>query len=202
MTAITTPEWDATAAGPTHGLLNLVEMQFVSGTLRLTTFPVDVPAMGQTWKGLGFLGEVGQLHESEDGAAEKLDLTLSHVAEANLALALGNTSNYQDRPVRVWVALLDASTLQIVGAPILRFAGVMDRPRIERGDGSADATGKVVMECLTASYNPRLNPAALRMNNAQHQARHPGERGFEQVASLIGTPFVWLTKAQQQYLAG
>lgn len=202
MTVVTDPAWDAAAAAPTHGLLNLVEMQFVSGTLRLTTFSLDVQAMGQTWKGLGLLGDVGQLHESEDGAGETLDLTLSHVAESNLSLALGNTNDYQDRPVRIWVALCDATTLQIVGAPILRFAGVMDRPRIERGDGSADSTGKVVMECITASYNARLNPTGLRMNDAQQKARYSGERGFEQVSSLITTPFVWLTKTQQQYLAG
>ena len=46
----------------------------------------------------------------------------------------------------------------------------------------------------------RSNPAALRMNNVQHQQRRPGERGFEYLTSLIGNPAVWVSKNLQARL--
>jgi hypothetical protein len=196
MTVATDAAFDALAAGAAYLPVPLVEMQFGTGTLRLTPFPLDVVAMGQTWKGIGTLGQVGEIRESEDGAAEKITLTLSPVDTSVLALALGNPSNYQDRPVRIWLALLDPNTYQMPGAPVLRFAGVMDLVKLPRdADGK---TGRIEMECVTAAYDVRANPAGLRLNNAQHQARYPGERGFEYVAGLIGAPSVWLSKRFQQ----
>lgn len=38
------------------------------------------------------------------------------------------------------------------------------------------------------------------MNHAQHQLRHPGERGFEYLTSLIGNPAIWVNKWLQANL--
>jgi len=196
MTILTNSGFDATARAPAYGAFALVELQLRSGTARYTTWPLTVNAMGQTWQGVGNLGSIGQLHESEDGAAEKLTLSLSAVDIGTRALALGDPADYQDRSVRVWVALLDANTLQLSGSPVLRFAGVMDQLKIERDGGKAG----IKMECRTGSYDRRSNPAALRMNHAQHQARHPGERGFEYLTSIIGNPAIWISKWLQANL--
>ena len=69
----------------------------------------------------------------------------------------------------------------------------MDQLKLER----KGTTGTISMNCRTASYDVRSNPAALRMNNVQHQARFPTERGFEYLTSLIGNEAVWLTKRFQ-----
>ncbi len=200
MTIATDAGFDALAAGAAYVPVLLVEMQFGSGTLRLTPYPLTLTAMGQTWTGLGTIGQVGELRESEDGAAEKLTLTLSPVDLSTLALAMGNPTNYQDRPVRIWMALLDPQTYAMPGAPVLRFAGVMDvikLPRNASGDGEQQ-TGRIEVECVTAAYDVRSNPSSLRLSNAQHQARYPGERGLEYVGSLIAQPTVWASKRFQQ----
>lgn len=196
MTIVTNSGFQAAANAPAYGELALVEMQLRSGTARMTNWPLTVQSMGQTWQGVGNLGSIGPLHESEDGASEKITLTLSPVDIGTRALALGDPSDYQDRLVRIWIALLDAGTLQFSGAPVLRFAGVMDQMKIER-DGE---TASIGMECRTASYDVRSNPAALRMNNAQHQARHPGEQGFAYLTTLIGNPAIWVSKWLQANL--
>ncbi|MGJ7527106.1 hypothetical protein [Variovorax sp. GB1P17] len=188
--------FQAAAGAAAYGELALVELQLRSGTARFTNWPLSVQVMGETWQGVGNLGSIGELHESEDGAAEKLTLTLSPVDIGTRALALGDPSDYQDRRVRVWIAMLDANTLQINGSPVLRFVGVMDQMKIDR-DGN---TASISMDCRTASYDVRSNPAALRMNNAQHQARHPGEMGFSYLSSLIGNPAVWVGKWLQANL--
>ncbi|SEJ95511.1 hypothetical protein SAMN05216567_106158 [Variovorax sp. OK605] len=196
MTIQTSSGFQAAARSQTYGQLALVELKLQSGTARFTNWPLTLQLMGQTWQGVGNLGSIGELHESEDGAAEKLTLTLSPVDIGTRALALGDPSDYQDRGVRVWIALLDAATLQVSGEPVLRFAGVMDQMKVER-DGP---TAKISMECRTASYDVRSNPASLRTNDAQHQVKHPGERGFEYLNSMIGSPTVWVNKYLQMAL--
>lgn len=194
---ITTNSGFQSAAGaPAYGELAFVELQLRSGTARYTNWPLNIDALGQTWQGVGNLGTVGSLHESEDGAEEKLTLTLSPVDMGTRALALGDPSDYQDRPVRVWVGMVNAETFQLNGAPVLRFVGVMDQLKISR-DGN---TGTISLDCRTASYDVRSNPAVLRMNNAQHVARFPGELGFEYLTSLIGNPAVWMSKNLQTRL--
>ena len=196
MTVLTNSGFQAAASAAAYGELALVELQLRSGTARYTTWPVSVSVLGQTWQGTGNLGSVGALHESEDGAEEKLTLTLSPVDLGTRALALGDPSDYQDRPVRVWVGMVDAQTFQLAGAPVLRFVGVMDQLKVER-DGSI---GSIALDCRTASYDVRSNPAALRLNHVQHQSRRPGERGFEYLTSLIGNPAVWVSKNLQARL--
>ena len=193
MSLPTNSGFQSTAASPVYGELALVELQLRSGTARYTTWPVTIEALGQVWQGTGNLGSISPLHESEDGAEEKLSLTLSPVDLGTRALALGDPSDYQDRPVNVWVAMVSAETYMLAGAPVRRFSGVMDQLKLERDGNNATIT----MDCRTASYDVRSNPAALRMNNVQHQTRFPTERGFEYLTSLIGNEAVWLTKRFQ-----
>ena len=68
MTATTNAGFDAAAAGAVVGALYLVQMDFASGTLYYTNWPVDVTVGATTYTGLGNLGSVGQIKESEDGA--------------------------------------------------------------------------------------------------------------------------------------
>lgn len=177
------------------GVLALVELAFTSGTLRYTNFPLDVTALGYTWTGIGAIGSIGEIRESEDGAGEKLTVGLSQVASANLAAALGNVETYQGRDAKVYVAMLDGPTLQVAGTPLLRFAGFMDQVRIERGQ---DGTASILLDLVTLSADVRANASGLRLSNAQHQAEHPGERGFEYITDLIGRPQLWLSKTFQQ----
>lgn len=196
MTITTDASWNAAAAAPAVGALYLIELAFSGGTLRLTNWPVDLTILGYTWTGLGVVSEVGDLTESEDGQYQKLTLGLTQVQSSYLALALGSAETYQDRDALVYVGLVDSATLQITGTPKLRFAGKMDQVRIER-DAESN-TGKVLLDCIAGAYNVRSNPAALRMNQAQHSARKPGETGFRYVPDLIARPQTWLSAQFQR----
>lgn len=196
MTVSTDATWNATAAAPALCVMYLIELAFTTVTLRVTNWPTDMAALGFTWKGLGVVSEVGQLKESEDGQYQKLTIGLTQVQSSNLALALGSAETYQDRSAKIWVAIADANTMQIAGAPVLRFAGVMDMVHIER-DGESN-TGKILLDLQAGAYNVRSNPAALRMNQAQHSTRKPGETGFRYIPDLISKPQQWLSKRFQQ----
>lgn len=193
MTVTTNAGFDAVAASPVATPINLVEMDFATATLYLTTWPVDVVYSGQPYQGIGVLGRIGEMRESEDGNTQSLDLELSQVNATLLGAALGSVSNYQGRAVRVKLALAD-STGVIQGAPVLRFSGFMDLVKISRQEGQ----GIVTMSCKTGGYDLRKNPTALRLNDQQHQAERPGELGLAYVADLIGKPQQWLSKRFQQ----
>lgn len=193
MSVTTNAGFDSAASAGAVGVLYLVEMDFLGGTLYLTNWPADVVISGQTYTGLGNLGGVGELKESEDGQTQKVDLTLSQVNASYLSLALGSVPNYQGRAVRIYVALTDAN-LALSGSPVLRFSGWMNLVKVKRENAN---TGIITVECMTGGYDVRRNPAALRMNDVQHQAVRPGELGFQYVADLIGKPQLWLSKRFQ-----
>lgn len=203
MSVTTNAGFDSAAAASAYGVAGLVEAQARSGTIRATTWPVNMTVFGNEFIGVGSLGKIGELRESEDGAAELLSIELSAIDVGLRGFAL-DPNDYVDQPIRVWVALLNPETGQLAGAPILRFAGVMDRAQILPEDGKV----RIVMECRTAVYDVRTNPAALRMNDAQHQADHPGELGFTYLNDMIGRPVLWLGVYTQawirfrQYLKG
>lgn len=196
MTITTDAAWNTAAASPALGVLYLVELAFTGGTQRVTNWPIDLTVLGFTWTGIGTVAEVGELKESEDGNYQKISLALTQVQSSYLALAMGAAETYQGRAAKIYVALVDATTFQITGTPLLRFSGFMDTVKIER-DASSNA-GKVMMECQTGGYNVRANPAALRMNQAQHSARKPGETGFRYINDLIARPQIWLSAAFQR----
>lgn len=196
MTRATDASFDAAAASSAVGVLYLVQMDFQSGTLYYTNWPVDVTVGATTYTGLGNLGSVSGIKESEDGASQSIDLELSQVNASLLALGLGNVNTYQDRAVRVYLALTD-SNFVVTGAPVLAFSGYMDKVSIKRDSG----VGKITMHCVTSGADVRKNPAALRLNDAQHQARHPGELLFQYTPDLIGKPARWLSVRLQASLS-
>ena len=186
--------FDNAAASAAFGIIHLVEMDFSTGTLYLTNWPTNVVVGATTYTGLGNLGRVAEAKESEDGATQSLELELSQVNVSNLALGLGSVNGYQGRAVRVYELLTDA-TLTPSGSPVLRFAGFMDFVKVKRD--ANDNAGRITMVCKTGGYDVRRNPTALRLNDSQHQAAHPGELGFQYVANLIGQPQQWLSKRFQ-----
>jgi len=188
MSLTTNAGFDTAASAAAVGALYLVELDFASGTMYLTNWGVDVVVGAQTYTGLGSLGSVGSIKESEDGSSQAVDLELSQVNITLLALALGNVTEYQDRAARIYLALTDTS-LALSGSPVLRFAGVMDTVSVKRDNDS----GKIVLRCTSGGADVRTNPAALRLNDAQHQARYPGELFYQYTNDLIAKPKRWLS---------
>ena len=192
MTITTNAGFDATVALPALGVIELVELDFAGGTLYLTTWPVDLTIGSTVYKGVGSVGSIGQMKESEDGQTQTLPIVLSQVNAANLSLGLGNVSGYQGRGARVYLVVTDGN-LVLQGSPVLRFSGFMDKVSIKRDND----VGTITLECSTGGYDVRKNPAGLRMNDIQHQARVTGELGFAYVQNLISNPQIWLSRAFQ-----
>ena len=187
---------DTQLASRHAGTLYLVEMQFSTGTYRFTnwTHSVEWPT-GTVWLGFGAIVDVGGMSQAERLEYPSMDIGLQIGDPAMLALALGNASTYRNRPVTVWAGILD-DELRAVDDPLPYWAGVMDQVRLATGDGEGEG-GSVVMRCENPCRDSRA-PRNLRLNNAQQQARFPGDTGLSRIERMTGVPQLWMSVRYQR----
>lgn len=198
MIALDSTQSTAIASSPV-GVCWLVEMDFTVGTQYLTTWPMSLTTGGQTYLGMGALMEVAALSEGPDSSADKLTLTLQLADLSWLALVMGNVEGYRAKPVRLKLQLLTA-TYQPWGAPVLRWAGAMNRVSVSRqspGEDGGEQGGKIEMECSRSGMARARHYQGLRLTLAQQQQRYPTDTGLRYVRTLIGQPALWLSKAFQ-----
>lgn len=191
----------ARAAAPVAGRHYLVDLDFSTGMVYLTTHALPIVSGGNTYTALGDLVEIGQLSESEDQQRDKLELSLSVVNTAMLAAMIGPATVYRNRPVRIWCQLID-DAFQPAGAAVLRFQGYMDVPRVERTPArpeGGNATGKIVLPCWRAGQARLRTASGLRRTHAQQMQRTSNaDTGLRYTQSLIEVPSQWLSKRFQQ----
>jgi hypothetical protein len=161
--------------------LMLASLDFDSGTVRVTNLAFNIEWGGNTYIGIGAVGSIDVIAESDAGSAQGMQFTLTGVPTDRIAIAL--TEQYQGRRVRVWFGIVDGTG--IVADPVLVFAGRMDTMPI-----SMDATASIVVNAesrLTDFERARVR----RYNHEDQIARYPGDRGFEFVPQMVEKSLYW-----------
>lgn len=185
------------------GVCYLIELDFLAGTLRYTTFgrtlDATVDGNARTYTGLGDALALSQLAESEDVSPDQLTLSLSLANTATLAAALGAVHTYRGRPMRVYLQLLDGADV-IAGAAVQRYGGVMNRVQVavEVDSDTGTRTGRVDLVCSRAGMARARHYEGLRLAHEQQIAQFAGDLGLEHLASLINLPRPWLSVAFQR----
>lgn len=186
---------DAQLASGHAGLRYLVEMEFASATVRLTNWAHPIPWAGHDWLALNAVTSVSPVRQSERTEYAAIDLGLQAANDALLSAVLDNTADYRGRPITIYEAYLDDS-LQMVEEPEVVWIGVMDQVRINTGNGE-DEEATVILRCEPPGKDKRpVN--SLRLNNAQHQQRWPGDTFLSRVEALSGKPVPWLSRRFQE----
>lgn len=179
-TVTTAAQTEAQAAHKT--VLCFVELDFLSGFVRVTNAGHDVAWNGFTWQGVGALGAVEPTVESNSLEAHGMTFSISGVDGTGIAIALGE--HYQGRSAKMWLAFINAAG-QIVVDPVQVFGGRMDQMSIADGN---EAAISVTAESRLADWaRPRLR----RYNDADQQAEYPGDRGFEFIVDGANKEIVW-----------
>jgi hypothetical protein len=189
----------STVALGARGAAHLVTLDFLSGLQRFTTWPTNLIVASNTYIGVGGIGNIAALHESEDIKTDKLVLSLSIVNSGLIAAAVGAASEYRGRAVTISLQLIDGQFIP-AGAAVLRWAGVMDKVRITRNSTKlADGvnSGTIELECTRSGMGRVRNAEGLRLTSAQRQLLFPGDLGLEYVPHLLEKPQVWLSKKFQ-----
>jgi len=174
----------AELAKPGVKLAWLAKLIFITETLYVWTGMSDLLYDGNVYTPVGGNGMVSPITESDETRGDGIQLQLSGIPSAQLALVLGQVS--QGLEARVWLAFLDedGTLLDVIDA----YQGKMDQPVI-----SDDAETSSVAIRVENRYSDSRTKAR-RWNHEDQQQLFPGDLGFEFVADIA--------KGGQQIIAG
>lgn len=187
MTLPTTTTQGAALAAPVARVAYFVEFDFVGNTSRMSTLGHTVNWGGYDWLGVGSLGSISEVSESESLTTSSVSFTLNAAQQSWLSLAVGAVETYRGRPAKMYFCPLDEG-FSLIDTPVQCWSGVMDMVTVGV-DGEA---GQITLKCETSAYGlKRAN--AFRLNAVQQKVYHPGDTGLDYLSDLISNPAVWLT---------
>lgn len=190
-----TPNQLLQAQRPATAVALLAEMQFTTGTMRLSTWEGSLQALGYEWAYLPGVMGISGVQQAENIEYPAIDVSLALPDPSILALAVGSEKTYRGRLFRLYMAIMD-DELRLVDDPQLLYVGVMDQVQMSTGDGAEDR-GALTMRCEQPGKDSR-NAMSQRLTNQQQSKRYPGDTGLSRMAELAGGPQTWLTKKFQQ----
>lgn len=194
----------------------LVSLHFEAGPIRLTTWETDLQTVGSTdplddgsieaalipWTALGSTLGIGQVKSSEDAGPDAVTLSLP-LQSGMLAATLGSVESYRGRRARIWLQIIDAETLQPIGAPVRMYTGEMQPVKVDRSGGSAGpVTGRIEMQLTRAGMSSIRRQDGLRLTHEQHRLRYPGDMGLQYLGDLVRSDTTWLSVAFQRSWSG
>jgi hypothetical protein len=177
-------EWAKAANAPAH----LLEVRFDAGdggSVYLTDSYRSVIWGGNTYVGVGQLLGFSGLTESLELRVADITVELSGVDQSFIATFLQR--KYIDRRLLINKAFFDATDTLVID-PFAIHDGRMDEPRIVE-DPEA---GKCVVQVASRDQFADFEKLSGRHTNPHDQnIFFPMDRGFDKLAQLNSTPFVW-----------
>lgn len=192
----TTAAQDAELAKPVTRTVYFVQLDFLSATSRLSTANQEITWGGNSWGGIGSLGTIGSVEESDGLEAKPLTFTINSVPQSLLAMAIGSVEEYRGRPAKMYMCPLDESFV-MVGTPVQCWSGIMDMVSV----GVNSDSGTITLKCETSAYGMSKRRQPFRLNAAQHKKDNPTDTGFDYLNGLISNPSVWLSATFQRSAA-
>jgi hypothetical protein len=177
---------------PVTRLVYFVELQFLSQTIYICSANLSLTWGGHDWVGLGSIGSISAIEESEGVESKSLTFALNVAQHSILALAIGEVEEYRGRNARLYFCPLDES-FQLVGTPVLCWRGIMDTMSV----GVDGEEGQISLKCETSAYGLKRQPG-LRLNAAQQKSRYPTDTGLDLLTGLIAEPVVWASAKFQR----
>jgi hypothetical protein len=189
---MTTTAQDAALAAPHVYLVYFVKFSFKTVTQYASTANIDHTWGGHTWLGLGAVGGISEVSSTEGMDTSSVTISLNAAELTWLTLALGDASEYQNLPIKIYMCPM-TSAFQLIDTPEPCWEGVMDALSI----GVDNDQGSLQLKCESTAYSLKRLPV-FRLNKQQWNKFHPTDKGLDYVEKLISDPVVWLSKKFQQ----
>lgn len=141
---------------------------------------------GAVWDGTGGLGSISGLNVPIGTVAQQVSFALSGVDARVAKLARRQSDLVKGRAVTVFVQIFK-DDWQPLGLPLHVWSGDLDVMDWDQDEGGSFVV-KVSAESIWASR--RKSPFGF-YTDADQQARSPGDRGLELMASLPGKTITW-----------
>jgi hypothetical protein len=185
----------------------LLELQFVSGTIRLSNTSVPVTtADGAVWQGLGDLVGVSDMDGGPDNLAPLREYHLGvpweflgadsvpSQASARIPALIGDAADYRGRPANLFAQLFDADAYDAsgralpVGVPVALDAGTMTNVGWSFGPGH----GGVVLTLRVESVLARKGaPLFGLLTDRDQKRRYVDDEGLRYVPEVMSTAVKW-----------
>lgn len=176
-------------AGQAVSVAILVELDFLSSTVRMWSGVGDLYVGGQTWKGIGQLGQITGLESVIGDAAPVVTFTLSGVDPLLVGEALGASNEVKNRNCTISLQFFDAN-LAPLDSTYAIYVGVMDVMKIK-----ADGPGKRTIELTSESiFSRRGFPVWGWLSQVSQQQLYPGDNGLAAMTLMqnVTTGWPWL----------
>jgi hypothetical protein len=147
---------------------------------------------GNSYIGVGNLGQISPAQEGVEVQASGSVLNLSGVNPADVADALSNIQ--LGAPATIWLGAVNEATLQLLGQPVILFRGLVDAPTVRVGaeqasDGSpATATISIPIESRLATLG---SGQQRRYSRADQNLTHPDDTAFAYTSLLSMMALRW-----------
>lgn len=171
-------------------MVHLLQLEFESGTVRLSTGAQDLLWDGETWEAVGGALAVGGVEETADARGQGVDVDISGVDQTVLAALLN--SQYRGRDARVYRAYLNPETGLLADDPFLLFKGLQLHPyTVEEETGRGGGTVRI--RTRFAGYLSVDRVRGIQTNTSSHQHHFPGDVFFQHTSSLTNHTLAWGT---------
>ena len=159
------------------------EIEFISGTTRVWSGVGDKVLGGDTFTGVGDLGSISTVEETDDVKASNIELTLSGIPSTILSAAIGDSR--QGLTATIWLAFLDSS-LAIIADEVILFRGRTDIPTIVEGGETSSMSMRVENHLLDLK-----RASNHRYTQEEQHETYPADDFFEFIPSLQDKVIRW-----------
>jgi len=163
--------------------IRLVKLEFDSGDVLVHSRLGNVSFGGDTYLGVGNLGNISVIEEDAELARSTLTLTLSGIPSSMISIVFNE--NFQGRKATIYDGYLNKDTMQLVADPEISYRGRMDVSNITQGKEIQIA---VTVESRLAAWD---KPIVRRYNHQDQQTRFPGDTGFQFAEQAASKEIFW-----------
>jgi hypothetical protein len=160
-----------------------IELGFDSGAVRVNGSPVDLTLFGETFVGVGGLGALSAVSESNESRSYDCTFALSGIPRDAIGIAM--TEPYQGRRATIWEVVIDRDSGQPLADPVVIFRGHMDQLNPTLGES---CTVSVRMVNRLADWEVARN---VLYTDIEQQRLHPGDLGLQFVGAVVQKRLIW-----------
>ncbi len=142
---------------------------------------------GNTWSPVGSFGGFSPASEALDMRADNITFMLSGIPSDVLSFAL--TEKYRGKSVKLWLGLMDTTTLQLLDDPtdpIMVWSGKLDVATIKDA-GDKGAVSITSVNKMATFKTPKLR----RYTNEDQKLDYPLDQGLKFLVGQINKEIKW-----------
>lgn len=191
-----TPDQQTALERPDPKYVYFAEFHFASGIARLSTLNVNVDWGGYSWMGIGAIGSIDPIDESQGTAAKYLTFSLSLPQTEWLALALGPVEEFRGRDAKLYFCPID-DNYRMIDTPEQCWRGIMDQMPSGISGGRDNPVGTINLRCETSAYGLKRQ-SGLRLTAVQHKVTYPNDTALDKLVDLCAKQYPWASIRYQR----